>query len=217
MKKIICLLTAMSCVFILKAQSLNTKDFEGYEAVERYYQGSLAIAKALNTQGQERNLYFEDAIELLNQQPGTDGNGTFYKKLDATIKSGSDVETANDSIKFDYSFARSCYTENKYIENQSLRETSTANGLCRVKNMAVKPGGTIILEDIQKGNSLALIVTNIANSLSLEVKGEEIHKAQKYENGLVEFCHWNEPEENDVEYVIKNLTDEIVPFVIICN
>lgn len=219
MKKIL-LPIVLSCLMLPAwARNLEESDFDGYTGVERYTRGSLAIAKALNASQEESKYYYEDAIEYLETyKEEQEGKPKFYKNLEVVVSPESDVEKSDLGVRFDYDFAKSMYptdTINRPV--LEVRDTTLNKALCAVKNMAIKPGGEITLEAIQDGNSFVLLVSDKADALGLEVQGSQTLQAETVEDGFVQYCHWNEPEEIDVKYIITNKSDNPVAFVVICN
>lgn len=200
------------------SRELSSDDFNGYEGVEKYTRGSLAIARALSADVDTRQFYLEDALDYLKPQTNDNGESvSFSKTLDAEIDSGRDLEKSANGVTFDYNYARGEFNLQPWRENNTVRDPFGRKAHCRVRNFTLKPEGKLLLHDIQTGDSYVIIVTERPDAASLSVAGSEVFNAESAEDGYVQFAHWNEPTENDVDYSITNLSSQPLSFVVICN
>lgn len=208
-----------------KVNELQNEDFCNYTYVRDYYSGCLHIAKAGNPalSKQEMFLLYDTAINFL-KPISVDGKLiNRYSPAHFVRVDHSGAIPTEKGVQFTYQYA--IEGANKLIsikvENKLLRgETDDIlSQKCRVATFTIKPGATVKYKDIMNGTSIVIAMCEWGAKVNLSVEsyGKPIVDGKPYENGMVSFCKWESPKEQDFIYSIENKENRDINVVVIAN
>ena len=210
-----------------KVDELYNEDFCDYTYVRDYYNGCLHIAKAENPAltKSEKFLLYDTAIKFL-EPISVDGKlinryiPAYFVRVD-----GSVAIPTEKGMQFTYQYA--IEGANKLVsikqENKLLRgETDdilSQKCRCRVATFTIAPGATVKYKDIMNGTSIVIAMCEWGAKVELSVEsyGKPVVDGKPYENGMVSFCKWESPKEQDFIYSIKNKENREINVVVIAN
>jgi hypothetical protein len=190
-------------------QTLPADSLQRYPSISRYYDGCMCILRAeqMAADDAQRNATYAEAMELLNTRTTSRRPGLKQGDMVLTLDDSTSVlEPQQIAFAFDYKYAKSCYQQIAFNPSGVTRGGYGAD--CRTFRVVVKPHGTVTCHERLHGDCLLLGLSYPDAALSLSVVDGDTIQAIPYEQGGVQYIHWQSlAESHPVTYIIQNLSD----------
>lgn len=198
---------------MLSGQSLSDAAFGEYADLSKFYQGCLKIREGEKTGDLAA---YEDAMTLLKEKRGFSRKGLNLSALDVVPVDTLAQASIDNRVEFSYSYAKAKAEMTPFRPDGVLRKVAT---VCRIKNIAIKPGGKVVYrDDVERDCILLAVAAEPDARIRVSVTdADQKREGEVYENGAVGFVRWTQSERSEVGYVIENLSDETVSVVIAAN
>lgn len=215
MRKITVIIGLMVSI-LASAQSLSLDAFAGYTHLPKFYQGCLKIREGEKTGDLAA---YEDAMVLLRERNGYSKKGLNLSDL-VVVPIDTTAQLSTDGrAEFTYGYAKAKANMTPYVADHAMRAVQTP---CRVKHIAIKPNAKVVFRDEALINDCILLVVAAQPQSKIKVSVVNVasgvaREGESYEDGAVGFLRWTQDAKSDVNYVIENLSDEVVSVAIAAN
>lgn len=202
-----CVLAALTA----RAESLPADSLASNADVRRFYEGSLKIAQAEKSAADnpaDANSLYAEAMDLLNERSRQCKPGIALREFLVRIEDdGALGELSKVDFSYDYRYARARY---KGIDFAPSGVTRGGLQGCRVKNIVIRPKGSVTMTDSVSGDCLLVAMARPGDTfeMSVECAGTP-RKVESYNDGMVSFAHWQAGDkETEAGYRISNPSDK---------
>lgn len=215
MKKFAVIIGLMVSV-LASAQSLSLDAFVGNSQLPKFYQGCLKIREGEKTGDL---VAYEDAMVFLREKNNYSKKGLSLSEL-VVVPIDTTAQLSTDGrAEFTYDYAKAKANMTPYVADHAMRGGQAP---CRVKHIAIKPNAKVVFQDEALIDDCILLVVAAQPQSKIKVSVVDVasgvaREGESYENGAVGFLRWTQEAKSDVNYVIENLSDEVVSVAIAAN